>query len=94
LDKSVIIASADTLFQPKDGGVGFYDRRQLGEWSIFRPAYQDREKGRLMLWLYFAISAALNLSEGNNTHHILFTAVAERQYRLKLISSLASASTL
>jgi len=47
-----------------------------------------------MLWLYFAISAALNLSEGNNTHHILFTAVAERQYRLKLISSLASASTL
>ncbi len=92
LDKGLLIASYNSLFKIDDGALAFHERRLAGEWAIHRPSEQDRSQGRLLLWLYFAISAALHLSEGNTASHVTFTNVAELRYRLKAAATLANAT--
>ena len=90
LDRGLIVASYDILF--KRDALSFHDRRQRGEWWIHRPLDADYQQGRVLLWMYFAVAAALHLSQGNHTSHLSFVNVAERYYRLNAVKAVSTAS--
>jgi hypothetical protein len=93
LDRGVIITKIGALnhfFEP-DGvpSVDFYDHRNGRELFLCTPEIMDDKKmGRALLWLYFALVAHTNLSEGNKGNILSFSNDVMDSYKLCAVKAL------
>lgn len=97
LDRGVIIASRSAISELMEfdagttGAVGFYEHRGASQPTAC-ICEGTSPQGKGLLWIYFALMAFVNLTEGNRSNFLSFTNDAMLAYPLRPIASLENLS--